>query len=348
MLELTKHQNNVGQVLHDGSKLINSGSLNQNENSEVVKQMKLLNDKWESLRLKAVDKQAKLHDKLMKLQTEQLNQMDEWLSETEKRIENIYVLGDSLECLEEQKQELSQLQDDLIKEQEAVDCLKQIIVVVDDNTEEQSFNDLENRLSNLSDRWSNVCKFVGTRWFVIQELIAKLNTLNRDFDDITVWINDKSTLLNNLNSNYENSANESSVLSNDYLIKLLKEIELDMQEKHVKLNQMNDLGEHIGTQLNNSPQLALMLNSKMDILEAKWNDLLNDMEILSKKCNQIKPDKEQQKKQLPVSTSDDVLHTSELIKFFNKIEQFINSANNTELNLDEQQDNIKVRIVFDI
>ena len=30
-------------------------------------------------------------------------------------------------CLIEQKEELSQLQDDLVKEQEAVDCLKQII-----------------------------------------------------------------------------------------------------------------------------------------------------------------------------------------------------------------------------
>jgi hypothetical protein len=38
--------------------------------------MKLLNDMWENLRLQAVERQAKLHERLMKLQTEQLNQMN--------------------------------------------------------------------------------------------------------------------------------------------------------------------------------------------------------------------------------------------------------------------------------
>ena len=99
MLDLTKHQNSVGQVLQDGSKLINGGLLNQNEDNEVRQQMKLLNDMWENLRIKAVEKQSKLHETLMKLQTEQLNQMDNWLLQTEKRIEIISHLADSLDGL---------------------------------------------------------------------------------------------------------------------------------------------------------------------------------------------------------------------------------------------------------
>ncbi len=134
MLELTKHQNSVGHVLQDGSRLINSSNLTQAEDAEVRKQMKLLNDMWENLRLQAVEKQSKLHECLMKLQNEQLNQMDDWLKNTERRIEKIFNLADSVNGLQEQKDELAQLQDDLIKEQEAVDCLKQIIVVVDENT----------------------------------------------------------------------------------------------------------------------------------------------------------------------------------------------------------------------
>ncbi len=134
MLELTKHQNNVGNVLQDGSKLIGSSHLNMNEDAEVRKQMKLLNDMWENLRLQAVDKQSRLHETLMSLQNEQLKQMDEWLKRTETRIEKIYTLADSISGLQEQKNELALLQEDLIKEQQAVDCLKQIIVVVDENT----------------------------------------------------------------------------------------------------------------------------------------------------------------------------------------------------------------------
>lgn len=76
MLDLTKHQNNVGLVLQEGSRLINTGTISQEDDLEVRKQMKLLNDMWENLRLQAVERQAKLHERLMKLQTEQLNQMN--------------------------------------------------------------------------------------------------------------------------------------------------------------------------------------------------------------------------------------------------------------------------------
>ena len=196
MLDLTKHQNNVGLVLQEGSRLINSGTFSSEEDTEVRTQMKLLNDMWEGLRLKAVERQVKLHERLMKLQTEQLNQMDVWLTNAENRISNINQLADSFESLSEQKEELSILQDDLVKEQEAVDCLKQIIVVVDDNTDDQAFTDLENKLSSLSDRWSNVCKFVGNRWFTVQDLIIKLQCIETNFNDLNTWISSKSTQLN--------------------------------------------------------------------------------------------------------------------------------------------------------
>ena len=198
MLELTKHQNNVGLVLQEGSRLINSGTISPEDDLEIRKQMKLLNDMWEQLRLSAVERQAKLHERLMKLQTEQLNQMDEWLAHAEQRIQKISQLPDSTDGLVEQKDELAKLQDDLVKEQEAVDCLKQIIVVVDDSTDDQSFTDLENKLSNLSDRWSNVCKFVGNRWFTVQDLLIKLNSIDADFDELTSWIGNKSVQLDSL------------------------------------------------------------------------------------------------------------------------------------------------------
>jgi hypothetical protein len=328
MLELTKHQNNVGLVLQEGSRIINSGTINQEEDIEIRRQMKLLNDMWESLRLKAVDRQAKLHERLMKLQNEQLNQMDEWLKSAEARINKINQLADSIEGLIEQKDELSNLQDDLVKEQEAVDCLKQIIVVVDDTTDDQAFTDLENRLSSLSDRWSNVCKFVGNRWYTVQDLILKLQSIDSDFNDLNQWIGNKSLQLaflikktqplvvkNSLNVSAIAASNEQSaeveehkqqeIFDNDIeftssiqLIKILKEIELEMQAMHSKLNDMNDIGEQIGTQLSQSPQLSQSINNKMDILEAKWNALLEQMEYLSKVCTeQQQYEIAQQKKQ---------------------------------------------------
>ena len=148
MLELTKHQNNGGIVLQEGSRLINGGQMSAEDDAEIRKQMKLLNDMWEGLRMQAVERQARLHERLMKLQNEQLSQMDEWLANTEARIHKISQLADSLEGLVEQKDELARLQDDLVKEQEAVDCLKQIIVLVDDTTSDQAYSDLEQKLAS--------------------------------------------------------------------------------------------------------------------------------------------------------------------------------------------------------
>ncbi len=313
MLDLTKHQNNVGLVLQEGSRIINTGTINSDEDAEIRKQMKLLNDMWENLRLQAVERQAKLHERLMKLQTEQLNQMDIWLSNAENRISKINQLADSFEGLNEQKDELSQLQDDLVKEQEAVDCLKQIIVVVDDNTDDQAFTDLENKLSSLSDRWSNVCKFVGNRWFTVQDLIIKLQSIETDFNDLNTWITSKSIQLNILvdktkplvaknkinvasdkfadseidtESSFYEEYSKLEFNSSALLIKILKEIEVEMQAMHAKLNDMNEIGEQIGTQLNNSPNLSNSINNKMDTLEEKWNCLLEKMEYLSRVCTE--------------------------------------------------------------
>ncbi len=110
-------------------------------------------------------------------------------------------------------------------------------------TEEEQFNELETKLSNLSDRWSNVCKFVGNRWFVVQDLLSKLQAIDKDFADISAWIQQQSTKLKGL-INTVDTSNQSDINLAE-LIKILKDIEYDMQTMHRKLNDMNDLGKSI-------------------------------------------------------------------------------------------------------
>ena len=85
----------------------------------------------------------------------------------------------------------------------------------------------------------------------------------------------------------ENGDSEAALESSMQLIRILKDIELEMQSMHAKLNDMNEVGEQIGTQLNNSPQLSQSINTKMDVLESKWNALLEQMEYLSKVCTEL-------------------------------------------------------------
>ena len=59
MLELTKHQDSIGSVLREGNDLISEGKVKQDEENEIRVQMGLLNNRWEELRLKALDRQSK-------------------------------------------------------------------------------------------------------------------------------------------------------------------------------------------------------------------------------------------------------------------------------------------------
>jgi len=59
MVRLTHKQTDVGSVLHDGNCLLQQTSLSDDERPTVDSQLTLLSNRWEELRLKAMDRQAR-------------------------------------------------------------------------------------------------------------------------------------------------------------------------------------------------------------------------------------------------------------------------------------------------
>lgn len=59
MMELTAHQSSVGNVLQAGNQLIAQGNLTEEEENEIGEQMRLLNSRWETLRVESMDRQAR-------------------------------------------------------------------------------------------------------------------------------------------------------------------------------------------------------------------------------------------------------------------------------------------------
>ncbi|EPQ19107.1 Sentrin-specific protease 2 [Myotis brandtii] len=59
MMDLTSHQGRVGNVLQLGSQLLRTGTLSEDEETEVQEQMNLLNSRWECLRVASMEKQSK-------------------------------------------------------------------------------------------------------------------------------------------------------------------------------------------------------------------------------------------------------------------------------------------------
>lgn len=59
LIELSHHQEGVGAVLEEGDRMLSDGGLTEEEEQEVRIQMKLLNSRWEKLRVIAMEKQTK-------------------------------------------------------------------------------------------------------------------------------------------------------------------------------------------------------------------------------------------------------------------------------------------------
>ena len=62
MVELTRHQDSIGNVLKEGNDLLNDGKVTPEEEKEIRMQMSLLNNRWEELRVKALERQSKYVD----------------------------------------------------------------------------------------------------------------------------------------------------------------------------------------------------------------------------------------------------------------------------------------------
>lgn len=61
LIELSSHQDGVGTVLEEGARLLAEGGLQKDEEHEVRIQMSLLNSRWEGLRMRAMERQTRIH-----------------------------------------------------------------------------------------------------------------------------------------------------------------------------------------------------------------------------------------------------------------------------------------------
>ncbi|XP_041325659.1 utrophin-like isoform X2 [Pyrgilauda ruficollis] len=140
MMELTAHQSSVGNVLQAGNQLVAQGNLSPEEEFEIQEQMLLLNSRWEELRVESMDRQSRLHDMLMELQKQQLQQLSDWLTVTEERIQKMesQLLAEDLESLQKQLEEHKSLQSDLEAEQVKVNSLTHMVVIVDESSGESA------------------------------------------------------------------------------------------------------------------------------------------------------------------------------------------------------------------
>jgi hypothetical protein len=192
MLKLADYQVSVGSALEEGTKLLtDSSGLSIEEQNEIKHQLFLLNERWEALRVKALDTQTKVHRHLAKTQLDKVTELKDFLTTTEDRISRMSELGPDPDSLRQQMEQHKALQADLESQQTLVESLSNLVIIEDS----EYFRDLEDKLVALEERWSHVVKWTGKRWDGLQELSFKWTKLSEEHRIINNWLDSREKSL---------------------------------------------------------------------------------------------------------------------------------------------------------
>uniref|UniRef100_A0A8C7HQW0 Utrophin n=1 Tax=Oncorhynchus kisutch TaxID=8019 RepID=A0A8C7HQW0_ONCKI len=277
MMELTAHQSSVGNVLQVGNQLISQGNLTEEEEDEIREQMTLLNSRWENIRVVSMDRQARLHEVLMDLQQQQLQQLSDWLTKTEERIRKMEIepMAGDVEGYRAQIEQHKGLQNDLEAEQVKVNSLTHMVVVVDENSGESATAALEDQLQSLGERWAAVCRWTEERWHKLQDILLVWQQLLEDQSLFQAWLTEKEAALGEVQTNAFKDPGEMN--ANVRRLALLKE---DMEKKRRTLDQLRDAGQDVRSLLR-SAEAGARIEGDTEELTQRWDNLVQRLEDCS-------------------------------------------------------------------
>lgn len=200
MIKLSEYQEYVGGALEEGARLLSEPTANTGltpeDQSEIKQQMLLLNERWELLRVSALEVQSRVHSKLAQVQMKKIEDLRILLTNTEDRISRMPEIDPNPDAMARQIAEHKELEASLNEQKVLVDDLSNLVVIVNDD----SFNDLEDRLTALGERWTHVVKWTKNRFQKLQDAHWNWKLLNRQFAVANEWINVRENDLKQMES----------------------------------------------------------------------------------------------------------------------------------------------------
>ncbi|GFN77850.1 dystrophin [Plakobranchus ocellatus] len=281
MVELTRHQDSIGGVLKEGNDLLSDGKVTADEEKEIRTQMSLLNNRWEELRVKALDRQSRLQTVLMELQQGQLDDLASWLTSMEERIEKQQSIGADLDAIKAQVEEHKAIQKSLEDQQKKVDSLQNMVVVVDDTNTESACAAMEQQLESLGKRWAQICRWTEEQWILLQELLMRWQQFSDEQAKFSDWLTEKEALLANMRTADLSTAEE--VINQ---VRHLKSIENDMGEQVRRFDALNECGQQIVSVVDNQEAIT-RISALLEEFQERWEKLVQDMESQSKELSKV-------------------------------------------------------------
>uniref|UniRef100_A0A669AVD6 Dystrophin n=1 Tax=Oreochromis niloticus TaxID=8128 RepID=A0A669AVD6_ORENI len=272
MVELTTHQSSVGRVLRAGAALLGEGNLSEEEDSEVREQMNLLNSRWEHLRVASMERQSRLHEVLMDLQHEQLQQLTDWLDVTEARIKKMgaQALGPDLEDIKRRVEEHKLLQEDLELQQVRVNSLTHMVVVVDENSGDSATAALESKLQVLGDRWAAICRWTEERWILLQETLLKWQHFTNEQCLFDSWLTQKEEMVGSIKTTNLKDQTE--------MVACLHHLTADLDVKRPTMDKLCSMSQDLVSSVKNK-EVANKLEARLDSFAQRQGQLVQILEM---------------------------------------------------------------------
>ncbi|XP_010793994.1 dystrophin-like [Notothenia coriiceps] len=286
MVELTTHQGSVGRVLRAGAALLGERNLSEDEDSEVREQMNLLNARWEHLRVASMERQTRLHEVLMGLQHQQLQQLTDWLDVTEARIKRMGTqpMGPDLEDVKHQVEEHKLLQEDLELEQVRVNSLTHMVVVVDETSGDSATAALESKLQVLGDRWASICRWTEERWILLQEILLKWQHFTNEQSLFDSWLTQKEEHVRSIKTtNLKDQAEMTAC------IRRLTTVKAELEVKRPTMDKLCSMSQDLLSSVKNK-EVASKLEARLDSFAQRWDRLIQSLEMSSSQSPCFKTD----------------------------------------------------------
>lgn len=214
-----------------------------------------MNERWELLRVRALDIQTNIHVRLAELQLEKVDELKTFLTQTEDRISRMSDIGPAPDDLRQQMEAHNVLQKDLEKQQTLVESLSNLVIIEDSDY----FRDLEDKLAALEERWSHVVKWTTNRWEKLQKLSQKWTQLSEKYRVITEWMDARENNLKTMEAK--------EVVEIGAVMERIKSLQYCQ-------NDLNELIKHLNTMEETAQSLSDENLSSLNVLDKVEN--LND------------------------------------------------------------------------
>ncbi|XP_037038480.1 dystrophin, isoforms A/C/F/G/H isoform X6 [Bradysia coprophila] len=262
MIKLSEYQQYVGSALEEGARLMaesqQTTGLTLEDQNEIRQQMFLLNERWETLRMKALNVQSKIHSRLAKVQLEKIEELRFSLTITEDKISRMPDISCHPDDMKKQFDEHRLLERSLDDQRALVDSLSNLVVIVND----ESFSELEDKLAALGERWSHVVKWTKIRWENLQDVSNKWKQLTDRYAVVCKWMDTRERDLKAMEA-------------------------MEVTEIGSVMKRMNDL-KYCGKDLDVLSDYLAELEGVAQNLQPASSNLMDKMENLGDRCEALK------------------------------------------------------------